>query len=239
MIVETCAGPMKPSSGTVPSSRTSGDSRMWVIAAGVSTWLQNTLKLASPAAAACRITTRGGRRRGLEADGEEHHLAVRVLARDLQRVGGRIDHADVGAARLRLQQRQALRRRHAHRVAVGAEDEPGSRGELDARCRCGRSAARTPGSPDRGSCARWPAAGRRRRSGRSRACGRRRTPSGGSRAAGRPRARSPRPAPAPARRRGIRRCTSCHDRGALTSMPASANSRSVLSASSGSSLVSA
>ncbi len=42
-----------------------------------------------------------------------------------------IHHADVGAARLRLQQRQALRRRHAHRVGVGAQDEARARRELD------------------------------------------------------------------------------------------------------------
>ncbi len=60
MTVDTCAGPMKPSSGTVPSSRTSFDSRMLEIADGVSTWLQNTLKLARPSAAACWMTTAVG-----------------------------------------------------------------------------------------------------------------------------------------------------------------------------------
>ena len=44
----------------MPYSRTSGDSRMWLIAAGVSTWLQNTLKFASPSASACRITSAVG-----------------------------------------------------------------------------------------------------------------------------------------------------------------------------------
>ena len=51
---------MKPSSGTVPNSRTSGDSRIAVIAAGVSTWLQKTLKLGRFSAAACLITTAVG-----------------------------------------------------------------------------------------------------------------------------------------------------------------------------------
>ena len=60
MTVLTCAGPMKPSSGTMPSSRTSGDSRMCVIAAGVSTWLQNTVKFVSASACACRITSAVG-----------------------------------------------------------------------------------------------------------------------------------------------------------------------------------
>ena len=42
---------------------------------------------------------RVGRRGRLEADAEEHHLAVRVLARDLQRVERRVDDADVAALR--------------------------------------------------------------------------------------------------------------------------------------------
>ena len=60
MIVDTCAGPMKPSSGSVPRRRTSGDSRMLVIAAGVSTWLQTTLKFFSLSFAACWITSAVG-----------------------------------------------------------------------------------------------------------------------------------------------------------------------------------
>ncbi len=60
MMVDTWAGPMKPSSGTVPSSRTSGDSRMVRIADGVSTWFASTLKLASAAARASRSTSAVG-----------------------------------------------------------------------------------------------------------------------------------------------------------------------------------
>ena len=60
MMVDTWAGPMKPSSGTVPRRRTSGDSRMVEIAEGVSTWLQITLKLARPCAAAWRSTSAVG-----------------------------------------------------------------------------------------------------------------------------------------------------------------------------------
>jgi hypothetical protein len=41
---------------------------------------------------------------GLEADGEEDDLLVRVVARDLQRVERRIDDAHVGRVRFRLQQ---------------------------------------------------------------------------------------------------------------------------------------
>ena len=51
---------MKPSSGSVPSLRTSGDSRMLVMAAGVSTWLHTTLKLSSPARAASLMTSAVG-----------------------------------------------------------------------------------------------------------------------------------------------------------------------------------
>ncbi len=60
MIVDTCAGPMKPSSASVPSWRTSGDSRMLLMAAGVSTWLQTTLKFFSPRCAACLMTSAVG-----------------------------------------------------------------------------------------------------------------------------------------------------------------------------------
>ena len=54
-MVLTCAGPMKPSSGTVPRSRTSGDSRIAVIADGVSTWQLSTVKFVSPSWAAWRL----------------------------------------------------------------------------------------------------------------------------------------------------------------------------------------
>ena len=56
----TCAGPTKPSSGTVPQCFTSGDSRMCVIALGVSTWQHSTLKLARFSAAACFSTSAVG-----------------------------------------------------------------------------------------------------------------------------------------------------------------------------------
>jgi hypothetical protein len=69
---------------------------MCVMAAGVSTWQHSTLKFqARPRLAQHQ---RGGRRGGLEADGEEHHLALGVLVGQGQGVGRRIDHADVGPA---------------------------------------------------------------------------------------------------------------------------------------------
>ena len=63
------------------------------------------------------------RRRRLEADGEENHLLVRVLLRQHDGVGARIDHADVAAPRPRLEQRQAVRSGHAQAVAVGAQHD--------------------------------------------------------------------------------------------------------------------
>ena len=60
MMVDTCAGPMKPSSGTVPHWRTSGDSRMLLIADGVSTWQLSTEKFFRPSACACLMATAVG-----------------------------------------------------------------------------------------------------------------------------------------------------------------------------------
>ena len=64
---------------------------------------------------------RRARHRGFEAEAEEHHLPLRVLAGQRQRVQRRIDHPHVGALGLRLQQALA-RSRHAHGVAEGGED---------------------------------------------------------------------------------------------------------------------
>jgi hypothetical protein len=72
---------------------------------------------------------RGGRR-GLEPDREEHDLAIRVLARELQRVERRVHHAHVSAARLGVEQR-AVRGRHAQHVAEGREDHLGALGDRD------------------------------------------------------------------------------------------------------------
>ena len=85
------------------------------------TWLQNTLKLRTPSSRACSSVTRGRRRGRLEPDGEEHDLAVGVLDGDAQRVERRVDEADVGAARLGLEQ-VAVAAGHAHHVAEGRED---------------------------------------------------------------------------------------------------------------------
>ena len=63
------------------------------IAGGVSTWLHITLKFFRPSRAASRITSAVGGVVVLETNGEEHHLFLRVVARQLQRVARRIDHA--------------------------------------------------------------------------------------------------------------------------------------------------
>ena len=55
MTVDTCAGPIKPSIAT--SGACAAEPTMCSIAGGVSTWLQNTLKLASAARSACNTAT--------------------------------------------------------------------------------------------------------------------------------------------------------------------------------------
>ncbi len=106
---------------------------MFAIAAGVRTWLQKTEKLASPSACACSDRYRGGRGRGLESDREEHYLALRLLPGDAQRIRGRVHHAHVGAAGLRLHEAHLSRRRHPHHVAVGAQGHAALERESDRR----------------------------------------------------------------------------------------------------------
>ena len=94
---------------------------------------------------------------------------------DPQRVERRVDHADVGALGLGLEQR-AARPGHAHHVAEAGEDHVRARARSRCRRRRGPSGSRRPGSRGRGRARRWPAAGRRPRTCRSSACGRRRPP---------------------------------------------------------------
>ena len=61
-------------------------------------------------------------RRGLEADGEEDDLAVRVLLRELHRVERRVDHPHVAAPRLDAEQ-VGRRAGHAQHVAERREDD--------------------------------------------------------------------------------------------------------------------
>ena len=98
MTVDTWPGPRNP------SRRRSGDSRIALIGGTIVTWLQNTRKLRTPSLARLQQRQRRRWRGRLEADGEEHHVAVRVLDRHPQRVERRVHHPHVGAARLRLEQ---------------------------------------------------------------------------------------------------------------------------------------
>ena len=72
----------------------------------------------------------GGGHRRFKTKAEEHHFTFGVLLRQLQGVHRRIDDADVGAARFRLQQ-GAVFSRHAHGVAKGAENHPRTAGDID------------------------------------------------------------------------------------------------------------
>jgi hypothetical protein len=71
-----------------------------------------------------------GRRRGLEADGEEDDLPVRVLLRELHGVQRRVDDAHVAAVRLHGQQ-VGVAARHAQHVAERREDDVGRRCDGD------------------------------------------------------------------------------------------------------------
>ena len=76
MTVETWAGPTKPSIRTLPSSRTSGLAGWRWIAGGRQHVVAEDGEVRRALLRRGADRERGGRRRGLEADGEEHHLAV-------------------------------------------------------------------------------------------------------------------------------------------------------------------
>ena len=116
--VDTCPGPRNP------SSRRSGDSRIALIGGTIVTWLQNTEKFVTPSSRALKQRDGRRRRRRLEPDGEEHHLAVRVVGRELQRVERRVDEAHVGTPRLGLEE-VSVAAGHAHHVAERREDDAG------------------------------------------------------------------------------------------------------------------
>ena len=71
---------------------------------------------------------RGGRRRGFEADREEHDVTIGVVDRDLECVERRVHESHVGAARLRLDE-VALGTGHPHHVAERREDDAGLFGQ--------------------------------------------------------------------------------------------------------------
>jgi hypothetical protein len=128
MIVDTCAGPMKPSSRTLPHWRTSGDSRMLAIAAGVSTWQQSTEKFFSPSARACLMTTAVGGVVVSKPMAKKTTCRCGFCCARQPARRRRIDHPDFAAAAQRgpaslSQQRQAAGSRHAQWIAVAAEDD--------------------------------------------------------------------------------------------------------------------
>jgi hypothetical protein len=88
-----------------PSSWRSGESSSALTAGRIVTWLQNTEKFATRSARARRSVSAVEGAVVSKPDREEHHLALRVLARDPQRIEGRVHDAHVGAARLRVEQR--------------------------------------------------------------------------------------------------------------------------------------
>ena len=139
------------------SIRMSGESRIARMAGMMVTWLQNTEKLRMPSALA-RISV-SAVEGAVVSKPMAKNMTCRsgIGARQLQRIGRRIDDADVGAAGLVLE-RAAVRAGHAHHVAKGGEDHVGLRRRWTGRRRCGPSAARRPGSPDRGPVRCWAAA---------------------------------------------------------------------------------
>ena len=82
--------------------------------------MQNTEKLESPSAFALRIATAVGGVVVSKPMAKNTTSRARVLPRDLQRVVDGIDHAHIGAFRLRLEQAAALRGRNAQHVAIAA-----------------------------------------------------------------------------------------------------------------------
>ena len=107
-----------------PSSRRSGDSSSARSGGTIVTWLQTQLKFGDALGLGALERQRRRGRGGLEADREEHDLAVGVLLGDPQRVERRVDHPHVGARRLGLEQRP-VRARDAHHVAEAGEDDAG------------------------------------------------------------------------------------------------------------------
>ena len=70
------------------------------MAGGTSTCETSIEKFFSPSCRACQTAIALAGRRGLETDGEEHHLPIGVILRQLDRVQRRVDHAHVAALRL-------------------------------------------------------------------------------------------------------------------------------------------
>ena len=87
------------------------------------TWFEKTEKLHAQRLGPLQREGGGGRG-GLEADGEEHHVPFRIILRELERIGRRIDDPDVHSARF-VFERAPLRAGHAHHVAESCKDHAG------------------------------------------------------------------------------------------------------------------
>ena len=156
-----------------PCTRFTGDCRMPVIAGGTSTCDTSTRKVAQALRLRLQYRHRIGRRRGLEADREEHHLPIRVLAARSSGSPSASRRSYVSAGRPHLKQ-IAVRAGHAQHVAERAEDHVGAPRDgmraVDHLQR--RHAYRTPrpvhqfdfrgAAGSRGRTSRWNASGRRR-----------------------------------------------------------------------------
>ncbi len=202
--VETWPGPMKP------SRRRSGDSSSARSGGTIVTWLHTQEKLDTPSAfARFRVSAVDG---AVVSNPIAKKITSRsgVLLRDPQRVERRVDHAHVGALGLRVHER-ALRAGHAHHVAEAGEDHARLLGDRDAVVHAPHRdhADRAAGAVHQLDVRR--AAGRRCRTCRSSACGRRRPPSPCSGGRARPWRGSRPPPRGPGRRRGTRRRTSRGD----------------------------
>ena len=93
--------------------------------------MQKTEKFPIASASACRIVSAVDGIVVSKPRPKNTTSRSRIGARERERVHRRIDHADVGAVGLGLQ--QALSRaRHAHRVAEGGEDDLRMLGDRDA-----------------------------------------------------------------------------------------------------------
>ena len=122
--VETWPGAMNP------SRRRPGESRIACSGGPIVTWLQNAEKFSIPSARALQQRQRRRGRGGLEADRKEDHLTLGVPARKLECVERRVDHANIRATRLGLEQRAASAG-HPHHVAERREDHLGPLRQCD------------------------------------------------------------------------------------------------------------
>ena len=113
--VETWPGPINA------SIRISGESRIARIAGNDRHVIAEDREIANALRLRAHQRERRRWRGRLEPDGEEHHVLLGIVPRQLQRVGRRVNDAHIHAARF-VFQRAAAGARHAHHVAERGED---------------------------------------------------------------------------------------------------------------------